>query len=52
MKYKLGEEKEFNGIKMRRIVALVAIASKDVSIGDAGGWVQGEANLSQVSDEA
>jgi hypothetical protein len=52
VKYELGEEKEFDGIKMRLIVALVAIASKGVSVGDVGGWVQSEANLSQVSDEA
>jgi len=52
VKYELGEEKDFDGVKMRRIVALVAIAPKGVSVGDVGGWVQSEANLSQVSDEA
>ena len=46
MKYKLTEEtKEFLGRKLHRIVCVTAFAS--VSVGDIGGWVESENNLSQ-----
>ena len=46
MKYKLTEEtKEFLGRKLHRIVCVTAFAS--VSVGDIGGWVESESNLSQ-----
>lgn len=49
MKYKLTEEtKEFLGHKLHRIVCVTAFAS--VSVGDIGGWVESEKNLSQYGD--
>ena len=46
MKYKLTEEtKEFLDRKLHRIVCVTAFAS--VSVGDIGGWVESESNLSQ-----
>lgn len=46
MKYKITEEtKEFLGRKLHRIVCVTAFAS--VSVGDIGGWVESESNLSQ-----
>lgn len=49
MKYKLTEEtKEFLGRKLHRIVCVTAFAS--VSVGDVGGWVESEKNLSQEGD--
>ena len=46
MKYKLTEEtKDFLGHKLHRIVCVTAFAS--VSVGDIGGWVESESNLSQ-----
>ena len=49
-KYELGEEREIDGIKMRRVVALVVIASHGVSPGDVGGWVESESNLSHSGE--
>ena len=46
MKYKLTEEtKEIYGCTLHRIVCVTAFAS--VSVGDIGGWVESENNLSQ-----
>jgi carbonic anhydrase/acetyltransferase-like protein (isoleucine patch superfamily) len=54
-KYKLGESEQFAGRTFFRIVALKAF--NDVSIGDIGGWIESEKNLSHdgyswVYDEA
>ena len=56
-KYELGEEREIDGIKMHRIVALVDLPPrKDPSLlggvrrGDIGGWVESEYNLSHYGD--
>jgi carbonic anhydrase/acetyltransferase-like protein (isoleucine patch superfamily) len=54
-KYKLGESEQFGGRIFFRIVALRAF--NDVSIGDIGGWIQAEKNLSHddnswIYDEA
>ena len=38
------------GIKLFRIRALRAIARFGVKVGDLGGWVENESNLSQVGD--
>ena len=38
--------------KLYRIRALVAIAAMGVAVGDLGGYVETEANLAQVSDNA
>ena len=49
MKYKLTEEtKEIYGRTLHRIVCVTAFAS--VSVGDVGGWVESEKNLSQNGD--
>lgn len=49
MKYKLTEvTKEFCGRKLHRIVCVTAFAS--VAVGDVGGWVESERNLSQNGD--
>ena len=49
MKYKLTDEtKEVFGITLHRIVCVTAFAS--VSVGDVGGWVESENNLSQEGD--
>ena len=48
MKYKLGEEKEINGIKMFHVVALKDFAG--VKAGDVGGFIEKEENLSQYGD--
>ena len=46
MKYKLTDEtKEFCGKLLHRIVCVTAFAS--VAVGDTGGWVESEKNLSQ-----
>ena len=45
MKYKLGESKDFNGIKLFRVVALKDFSN--VKKGDVGGWIKKEENLSQ-----
>ena len=44
-KYKLGESKDFNGIKLFRIIALKDFSN--VRKGDAGGWIESEENLPQ-----
>ena len=44
-KYKLGESKDFNGIKLFRVVALKDFSN--VKKGDVGGWIKKEENLSQ-----
>ena len=49
MKYKLTEEtKVVNGHTLHRIVCVTAFAS--VSVGDIGGWVESESNLSQYGN--
>ena len=49
MKYKLTDEtKEFCGKVLHRIVCVTAFAS--VAVGDTGGWVESENNLSQEGD--
>ena len=49
MKYKLTDEtKEFCGSVLHRIVCVTAFAS--VAVGDTGGWVESENNLSQSGD--
>lgn len=51
MKYELTEETTTrDGVTLRRIRALKALELSCVSIGDLGGWVQSEANLSQDGD--
>ncbi len=53
MKFKLTAEcKEFYGIKLFRIEALIDIPRWGVKAGDKGGWVEKEENLSQVSGDA
>jgi hypothetical protein len=53
MKFKLTAEcKEFYGLKLFRIEALIDIPRWGVKAGDKGGWVEKEENLSQVSDDA
>ena len=47
----LDDKKEFLGITLYRIRALVAIGLT-VSAGDLGGYIEKEENLSQVSDNA
>ena len=52
MKYEFtGETKDFFGITLKRIRALVTIEGV-VTAGDCGGWIQDEKNLSQASDNA
>jgi carbonic anhydrase/acetyltransferase-like protein (isoleucine patch superfamily) len=52
-KFKLtAEVKEFFGIELFRIEALIDIPAIGVRKGDKGGWVEKEANLSQVSGDA
>ena len=49
MKYKLTEEtKEIYGRTLHRIVCVTAFAS--VSVGETGGWVESEKNLSQYDN--
>ena len=49
MKYKLTEEtKEIYGRTLHRIVCVTAFAS--VSVGETGGWVESEKNLSQYGN--
>ena len=53
MKFKLTAEcKEFYGIKLFRIEALIDIPRWGVKAGDKGGWVEKEENLLQVSGDA
>ena len=47
-----GETKVFFGVTLRRIRALTAIAALGVSVGDLGGWIEKEDNLSQVYGNA
>jgi hypothetical protein len=47
-----GETKIEFGVKLRRIRALVAIAAIGVAVGDLGGWIEKEGNLSQVYGNA
>lgn len=48
MKFKLTAEcKEFYGVKLFRIEALIDIPRWGVKAGDKGGWVEKEENLSQ-----
>jgi carbonic anhydrase/acetyltransferase-like protein (isoleucine patch superfamily) len=54
-KYKLGESKEFDGRTLYRVIALKDFYA--VKVGDIGGWIETEANLSQdgnswIEDEA
>ena len=57
-KYELtGETKEIGGKILHRIRALIDIPEHDVKVGDLGGWIAAERNLSQkgaawVADEA
>jgi hypothetical protein len=53
MKFKLTAEcKEFDGIKLFRIEALIDIPRWGVKAGDKGGWVEKEENLLQVYGDA
>ncbi|MFN7611367.1 MAG: hypothetical protein ACK5QX_10605, partial [bacterium] len=53
MKFKLTTEcREFFGIKLFRIEALVDIPKWGVKAGDKGGWIEKEENLAQVSGNA
>ncbi len=53
MKFKLTTEvKEWFGIKLFRIEALIDIPSIGVKAGDKGGFVEKEENLSQCNDKA
>ena len=53
MKYEFtGETKIEFGVKLHRIRALVAIAAIGVAMGDLGGWIEKESNLSRVSGDA
>ena len=48
MKYEFtGETKVEFGVTFKRIRALVAIAPIGIGVGDVGGWVEKESNLSQ-----
>ena len=47
-----GETKVVLGITLRQIRALIAIPLFGVSVGDVGGWIEKEENLSQASDSA
>lgn len=47
-----GETKVVYGVTLKRIRALVAIASIGVSPGDLGGWIESEANLARVFGDA
>lgn len=57
-KYELtGETKEIGGVTLHRIRALIDIPEHAVNVGDLGGWIEAERNLSQegsawVADEA
>ena len=46
-----GETKEFCGVTLKQIRALVTIAGV-VTAGDCGGWIEGEKNLAHVSGDA
>ena len=47
-KYELtGETKEIGGVKLHRIRALIDIPAHAVKVGDLGGWIEVERNLSQ-----
>ena len=46
-----GETKEFRGVTLKQIRALVTIAGV-VTAGDCGGWIESEENLSQVYGNA
>ena len=46
-----GETKEFRGVTLKQIRALVTIAGV-VTAGDFGGWIESEENLSLVSGDA
>ena len=47
-KYELtGETKETGGVKLHRIRALIDIPAHAVKVGDLGGWIEVERNLSQ-----
>jgi hypothetical protein len=51
MKFKLTDEcKEVYGTKLFRIEALIDIPRWGVKVGDKGGWVEKEENLSQFGD--
>ena len=53
MKYEFtGEIKVSGGVTFRQIRALVTIASIGINVGDTGGWIEKEINLSQVSGDA
>ena len=50
-KYELsGNTQIHNGITLYQIQALVDIPSIGVKAGDLGGWLESEANLSQMGD--
>ena len=51
MKYEFtGEEKSFFGITLKRIRAIRDIKKYGVKVGDVGGWIEKEENLSQSGD--
>ena len=53
MKYEFtGKVKVVGSLELRQIRALVAIAAIGVAVGDIGGWIESEKNLSQVSGDA
>jgi hypothetical protein len=52
MKYKLTENFKLNafGTKLFQIKCVTEIKSKGVKVGDLGGWIEAEKNLSQEGD--
>lgn len=47
-KYTLGESKEFNGVTLFRVIAARSFGS--VNVGDIGGWIEKEYNLSHYNN--
>lgn len=51
MKYEFtGETKQWNGITLKQIRAIIAIEKYKIEAGALGGWIENEANLSQSGD--
>jgi predicted acyltransferase (DUF342 family) len=52
MKYKLTENFKVNafGVKLFQIECVTEIKSKRIRVGDLGGWIEAEKNLSQEGD--
>ena len=47
-----GETKQWLGVTLHRIRACVEIAALGIAVGDLGGWIEREENLSQVYGDA